>query len=215
MSDEVFAVSTPLQERLRAWCSPGLLLPWSVVPYRAPHADTARRDTLLFWGYVDTAIDLAVVRALGRHLLERRPGWRVLLVGPTQGRGRGRRGVQDGVADLANVEIHPRTELDALPLDRTLAALAPYRRFPAQDAVTLANKSMQLFARGLPLLISGMPAYIQRPFIRRLDGPGGPAAAIEECERNFNDWQPLIRAFVEENGPESRMRLLGVERART
>ncbi|MBL9140804.1 MAG: glycosyltransferase, partial [Phycisphaerae bacterium] len=64
MSDEVFAVSTPLQDRLREWSTPKLLLPWSVTPYKAPHGDATRRDTLLFWGYVDSAIDLDVVRGL-------------------------------------------------------------------------------------------------------------------------------------------------------
>lgn len=213
MSDEVFAVSTPLQERLRAWCDPKLLLPWAVVPYRAPSPGTQQRDTLLFWGYVDTAIDLAVVRRLSEHLRSTRPSWSMLFVGPTQGHPRARQAMVDGMAGLSNVEIRGRTNLDDLPLDRTLAALAPYRRFPAQDAVTLANKSMQLLARGLPLLISGMPAYIQRPFIQRLDGPEGMEHALTECQSKFDAWQPSIRAFVEENSPASRMRLLGIEPA--
>jgi hypothetical protein len=209
MSNEVFAVSTPLQDRLSAWCDAKLLLPWSVTPYRAPHGDATKRDTLLFWGYVDSAIDLDVVRGLSAHLVQHRPSWRILLVGPTQGNGRAP--VEAGLAACPNVEIHGRTNLDDLPLDRTLGALLPYRRSKAVDSVTLANKSMQLLARGLPLLISGMPAFIQRPFIQRLDGPGGPGPAIEECERNFSAWQPAIEAFVAENAPESRMKTLRIE----
>lgn len=211
MSDAVFAVSTPLQERLREWCDPGLLLPWSVVPYCAPHRETEKRDTLLFWGFVDSALDLEVIRRLSRHLRETRPHWRILLVGPTQGRGRS--AIVNGVSGCANVQIHERTALDDLPLDRTLAALAPYRRSPAVDSVTLANKSMQLLARGLPMLISGMPAYIRRPFIQRLDGPEGVEHALRSCSENFNGWQPQIRRFIEENTPADRLRLLGIEPA--
>ncbi|MBL9140729.1 MAG: hypothetical protein JNK53_02580, partial [Phycisphaerae bacterium] len=128
--------------------------------------------------------------------------------------GNGRAPVVAGLAGCPNIAIHERTDLDDLPLDRTLAALLPYRRSKAVDSVTLANKSMQLLARGLPLLISGMPAFIQRPFIKRLDGPGGPGPAVDECVQSFNAWQPAIEAFVGENTPESRMKLLGLEPAR-
>lgn len=211
MSDQVFAVSTPLQERLREWCDPQLLLPWSVVQYRAPDPDVSRRNLLVYWGFVDSAIDLDVVRRLSEHLRTARPGWKILLVGPTQGSGR--RAVLEGVAGIANIEVHERTDLDDLPLDRMAAALAPYRRSRACDSVSLANKSMQLFARGMPLLISGMPAYVQRPFIQRLDGPEGMAHAVDACVASFNAWQPQIARFVEENAPQTRMRLLGIEPA--
>jgi hypothetical protein len=211
MSDEVFAVSTPLQERLRAWCDPKLLLPWSVVPYRAPSPEMSRRRLLVYWGFVDSAIDLDVVRRLSDHLRERRPDWRILLVGPTQGSGR--QAVLDGVAGRANIEVRGRTELDELPLDEIAAALAPYRSSPACDSVTLANKSMQLFARGLPLLISNMPAYIQQPFIVRLDGPGGVGAAVDAAAANFLAWQPQIERFVADNAPATRLALLGIEPA--
>jgi len=211
MSSEVFAVSTPLQERLRVWCDPKLLLPWSVVPYRAPVPDMARRKLLVYWGFVDSAIDLNVVCRISDHLHEKRPDWRILLVGPTQGSGR--QAVLDGVAGRANIEVRGRTELDELPLDEIIAALAPYRSSPACDSVTLANKSMQLFARGLPLLISNMPSYIQQPFIVRLDGTGGVGAAVDAVAANFLAWQSQIERFVADNAPATRLRLLGVEPA--
>jgi len=212
MSDEVFAVSTPLQARCRDFAPCELLLPWSVTPYRAPRPGTAGRDTLVFWGYVDSALDLDVLRGLSAHLQQHRPEWRIMLIGPTQGDGRGP--VIEGLRMCPNLTIHERTALDDLPLDRTLGALLPYRRSKAVDSVTLANKSMQLLARGLPLLISGMPAFIQRPFIVRLDGPGGPGPALDACLANFDAWQPQIADFVAENTPESRMKLLRIDRAR-
>lgn len=211
MSDEVYAVSTPLQERCRTWSDCKLLLPWSVTPYVAPRPGVQGRDTLLFWGYVDSALDLDLLRRLSAHLQQTRPGWRIMLVGPTQGNGR--QPVIDGLAGCPNIVIQERTALDDLPLDRTLAALLPYRRSKAVDSVTLANKSMQLLARGLPLLISGMPAYIQRPFIKRVDEAEGPEPALQACLQHFDAWQPAIADFVRENAPESRLALLGIQRA--
>jgi hypothetical protein len=77
-------------------------------------------------------------------------------------------------------------------------------------SVTLANKSMQLLARGLPLLISSMPEFVQKPFILRLDGEAPITTVLERCRAGFLGWQPGIREFVESNSPASRLKALGV-----
>ena len=38
--------------------------------------------------------------------------------------------------------------------------------------------------------------------------------AIARCRRSFDEWQPLIRAMVDSNGPEARLRTLGIVPAR-
>ena len=207
MSDRVLAVSTRLQRRLSAWHETELFLPWAVDPYRAP-VTGVRRDTLLFWGFVDTALDTDLLRELSRHLTVTRPDWRIMLVGPTQSRRRAR--VTRPFRDLANISVHEATPLDRLPLDRVMAALLPYRSTPSCNAVTLANKSMQLLARGLPLLISAMPEFVQQPFVIRLDGEGGFEPALAACERGFASLQPSIAAYLGVNDPASRLRQLDV-----
>ena len=208
-SDRVFAVSVPLCRRLSAFCAPELFLPWAVDEYRAPTTPASGRDTLLFWGYVDTAIDLAVVRRLSESLAARRPGWRLLFVGPTQTRG-ARNRIAAAFAPMANVELRDPGVLADLPIHRTLAAVLPYRRSPAQDSVTLANKSMQLLARGLPLLVSAMPNFLEADFVFRLDGPGGVDQAVDDCRAAFDRVQPAIRSFLEDQSPASRLRQIGV-----
>jgi hypothetical protein len=206
-SDQVLAVSVPLQKKLSRWADTQLFLPWATVPYRAPVSTAATRDTLLFWGYVDNAIDLDLVKDLGAELAASRPKLSIRFVGPTQTKGARERIIQT-LRPFSNISIAGPTALDDLPLERTLAALLPYRRSDAVDAVTLANKSMQLLARGLPLLISGMPAFIQREFVVRLDGPGGFSAAIATCETNFDNFQTAIRSFCDDNAPDSRLKML-------
>ena len=71
---------------------------------------------------------------------------------------------------------------------------------------------MQLLARGLPQLISGMPAFIRKDFVVRLDGAGGISAAIAACETGFDGMQSAIREFCEQNSGVSRIAAL--ERAR-
>jgi hypothetical protein len=206
-SDQVLAVSVPLQKKLSRWADTQLFLPWATVPYRAPVSTAATRDTLLFWGYVDNAIDLDLVQRLATELAVVRPNLSIRFVGPTQTKGARERIIQT-LRPFSNISVTGQTDLDGLPLARTLAAILPYRRSDAVDAVTLANKSMQLLARGLPQLISGMPEFIQRDFVIRMDGPNGFVTAIATCEAGFDGMQPVIQEFCEQNCPSSRLSVL-------
>jgi hypothetical protein len=207
-SDAVFVVSTPLQRRLSAWCQPQLFLPWSVVPYRAPNPAMSARQDLLFWGYVDTAVDLELVCRLAATLRES-GGGRVLLVGPTEKSHRRVR-IQQRLRTESNVEVRDRTDLDDLPLDTLLGAILPYVRSESVNAVTLANKSMQLLARGLPLMISAMPDFVKMPFVLRLDGEEPLDRVLQACRQGFGGWQDSIREFVEANSPKTRLKALGI-----
>ncbi len=208
MSGSVLAVSTPLMDRLSRWCTPKLFLPWAVKPYCAPMSETHSRKTLLFWGSIDNAIDLTLVARLSRNLQERGPEWKLLFVGPTQHQHRRVR-ILAALSAYPNITVCDPTPLDQLPLDEILCGILPYTNTPAVNAVTLANKSMQLLAQGLPLLISAMPAFIQEPFVLRLDGGSTLGQTIDACRENFVKWQPLIAEYLRSNAPESRLNALG------
>ena len=203
-SDHVFAVSDPLMERLSGFCKPELFLPWAVEPYRSPPISDVSRNKLLFWGYVDASLDLELVEKISDQLIDRGPEWELWLVGPTQSRGI-RPSIVARLASRSNVRILDSRSLNDLPIDEVLAAVLPYRRSGITNAVTLANKSMQLLARGLPLLISAMPRFVQAPFVIRLDGPGGVRAAIDAASLGFTTLQPAIEAYCADNAPESRL----------
>jgi hypothetical protein len=209
-SDRVLAVSQPLVERLSGWCSPELFLPWAVEPYVRPARSPDRRD-LLFWGYVDNALDMSLVIDVAADIGRRSSPGRLLLVGPTQTRGVRPRIARE-IASIANIELHGPSQLDSLPLETVLAAVLPYRRSRALDSVTLANKSMQLISRGLPLAISGMPRFMELPFVVRLDGPLGIPGCIDACIAGFWQWQDAMREFCERNAPRTRLEALGSTR---
>jgi hypothetical protein len=203
-SDRVLALSERLRARLAPWCpDTRLFLPWSVTPYVGPCRSDSSRDRLLFWGSVDRAIDLQVLDRLARELHVDRPDFRVLIVGPMARRFRGP--LKAVASARGNIDIIGPTPLGQLPLDRVLAAIIPYRRHPVQDAITLANKSFQLISRGLPILISGMPDFLQLPFVLRLDAGMGVDRLLRITAERFDPWQADMRAFMEANPPESRL----------
>ena len=211
-SDRVLTVSAPLQQQLSQFTTPELFLPWADIPYRAPAAGR-QRDLLLFWGYTNRRIDFAAVRALADRLARTRPEVRILFVGPI---GPVVENVEADVATLRerpNIEFRDSTALDALPMDRVLAAYIPYRPHDLEvNAITLSNKGLQLLARGLPLLVSALPAlpnFLQAPFVFRVNADD-PATQVDELRRSFDRLQSDIAAFVQGNGPDARLaQLLG------
>jgi hypothetical protein len=209
-SDQVLAVSTPLVHRLSAWCPVELFHPWTTLPYVAPRNGTAGRNTLLFWGHVDTGLDTERIRSISAHFARRHPDMRILIVGPTQVPSRRARTV-NALHGLANVEVRDSTPLDQLPMDQTLAALIPYRRKGHVDATELPNKTLPLLSRGLPILKTGLPAMVRAPFILPVDRDDELETAISACHTNFDAWQSLIRAFVESHRAADRLRTLQIE----
>ncbi len=205
-SDRVFAVSVPLCERLSRWSDVELFLPWSTTPYAPPRVTAAARDVLLFWGYVDNALDVPLIN----RIAEARPDLRIELVGPTQTRG-ARERILSEVSGRRNVCLRSPQDLEAMDIDAVLCGFLPYRRTPAIDAVTLANKSLQLLAKGLPLVIAGMPHFLRRPFIVRCDSPSGIDHAISAVRDNFDAWQPGIQRLLAEESAAARLAQLGVD----
>lgn len=200
-SHRVLTVSAPLQRSLAPYVEAELFLPWATSAFDAPRTDQPR-DTLLFWGFINYKLDFDLLNRAASTLRRQAPGLKILLAGPREGR------VDRALATLiaaGNVEIAPPTELEHLPLARTLAALIPYRTgSPDIDAIMLPNKALQLLSRGLPLMIAGMPDFIKAPFVFRFQASTA-ASVAKEIAGQYTQLQPFIRAFVEENGPQSRL----------
>jgi hypothetical protein len=200
-SDRVMTVSLPLQAQVRDFCNPELFLPWADQTYRRPRPGL-RRNSLLFWGYINDRIDFDAVRVLLDKLAGTASGIELMFVGPVE-----RTGSRElaALASRADVKVLPSRSLDDLPLDDVLAGIIPYRSDVASiKAATLPNKALQLLARGLPLLIAGMPNFLEAPFVFRLNARD-PVADIHALRAQFDELQPQIEKFVCGNTPQARL----------
>ena len=200
-SDHVLTVSEPLRSDLAQYCHAQLFLPWADQAYRPPVEGTAR-DTLLFWGFINSKLDFPLIRNLADRLQRHRSALKLLFVGPVE------QGVDGEVAALrkrSNVEVRAAMGLDQLPIERILAGMIPYRQGNAEiDAIALPNKALQLLARGIPLLIAGMPNFINAPFVVRLNNTND-MQSIDDLSVRFRTMQPAIQAFVSSNGATARL----------
>lgn len=201
MSDKVLAVSTRLQEQVDSVCNPRLFLPWSDCSYCAPKPSTTR-DTLFFWGYINRKIDYEFVRRLAQHLMKIHPKFKLLFVGPIE------TAVTSSVNSLRsekNIHFLPASKLDQLELDQIFGSLIPYRSNDGElDAIMLPNKALQIFARGIPIFITGMPDFMRLPFVFPLRTPECGDLLLD-IRNKFDSLQPDIKNFVELNRDSARL----------
>lgn len=199
MSDRVLTVSEPLREQLSGFCEPELFQPWADREYAPPAG--ANRHVLLYWGFISARLNFEMIDALLAAIERRNLGLRVLFVGPVHGR----QSLPERISSSPHVDVRASATLDELPLHEVLAGLIPYRSGTRDlDAITLPNKALQFLARGIPLLVSGMPHFIRAPFVTRLD-EGPTDEALRRLRQDFASVQPAIRAFVDRNSAASRL----------
>lgn len=199
-SDAVITPSVVLQEQLQPYCRPELFLPWADTSFRRP-VGTVARDTVLYWGFIDWRLDYPFMESLARSMAQRAPDVRFLFVGPTE-RGSDQ---QPLFRQHPNVSLHPASKLDALPLERIFASVIPFRAgVDGCDAIVMPNKAFQLVARGLPLLVTGMPRFAREPFVFRLD-EGDVVDQVLQARERVESLQPALQAFIEGNGAPTRL----------
>ena len=197
-SDAVLTVSYPLMEQLAPWCKPVLFLPWADSPYLPPNPGSLR-NAVLVWASINDVIDYELLRSVSKEC----PTVIFYLVGPVSGFAKTL--VPNLCAQSVNIVYFPPSDLDFLPLDKFFAGLMPYKAdVPSTEAVTLANKSLRLMSRGLPLIVHGMPHFFKHEAIFPCVDKNQLAAAIKYCATDFFKLQESIKNLVSTNTSEVR-----------
>lgn len=202
-SDHVLTVSRPLANQLKEYCTPKLFYPWADKSYHQPRRDT-KRSVLLFWGYVTGRLDYDYIRLLADAIYSRDYSYRIMIVGPI---------IQD-CKKIRDLKSHPcvmlkdSMQLCDMQMDDVLCGFIPYKSgVPSIDVISLPNKTLQLLARGIPQLISGMPNFIKKPFVFRLSNDICiDLKKIQNIESEFSSLQKDIEEFVMENTAAVRYR---------
>lgn len=202
ISDSVLAVSYPLVNQLKNWSRPELFLPWADVQYIAPFSDAPKRNSVLLWAYIDVRIDFDLLRAAASALPETEfhvYGDRYFKIEPE---------VEKSSA-APNIMFKSSAQLSDIDINRYYAAIIPYKKNSSDiEAVTLSNKSFQLLARGIPLVVSGMPNFLSHASIKKTNTTDAFLEALKQCKIEFWKLQPLIEILVNENQRQNRFEQL-------
>lgn len=199
ISDVVLTVSYPLMQQLERWCKPILFLPWSESDYKPPSV-SEKRDSILIWASINNVVDFNIVTELAVNL----PDLLFYLVGPISGSANKK--VPEICKDHKNIFYLPPSRLEDLNLNQFFASLMPYRQgVGSTTAVTLANKSVRLMSFGLPLIVHGMPNFLEHEAIYKCQNLTQIINAINSSKNRFCELQDAIQSFVSDNTAINRL----------
>ena len=105
-----------------------------------------------------------------------------------------------------NIRTEGPTDIQNLNFDTVLGAFIPYvDGNKADDATTIPNKAFPMLSNGLPLLITGMPHFIDEPFVFRLgEDLAQDIQLILTMNKKLPELQTYIEKFVNNNTSDKR-----------
>jgi hypothetical protein len=205
-SSAVFSVSKNILNQVFVKKRKVLFHPWAQGPYQQPKKSI--RDTILYFGFLNRRLDLKVLKSLAIKNQQQKKGFKIVLVGPLEQN-------QKELLELKKYKTviikKPKKAASEVNWDNVLCGLIPYRSgVPENDAIELPNKAMKFFVRGIPLLISGMPNFLRKPFIYRIESRTGEFFfdVFDKIKKEFTRNQSLIKKFVQENSQAQRFKTL-------
>jgi len=203
MSDVVASVSPAISNQINHYCSPKSFYPWADKSYQTPKK-SENKYQLLFWGYINSRLDFQYLKGLINHSRVMSFKLEILLVGPIP------KELNEikRIKKIPEISFQPATPLEELSLDNVFGAIIPYRNDnnPDIEPIFLPNKGLSLLARGLPLIITGMPNFIFAPFVFRLGQTFTKDLKIlSDVRDNFYNLQEPIKKFVNQNSSQSRL----------
>jgi hypothetical protein len=201
-SDSTLVVSYPLAKQVAEVCRPHLFLPWSDVKYKRIERSGNYKSVLL-WAHIDSRIEFSLIEEAARRL----PDFDFFIVGPVSKKSEG--DVNIIRKNMANIHILPPHKLDDLDLSKFSVSIIPYKQgIKSIEAVTMANKSLQIMARGLPLVTYGMPYFYEHLAIRKAKTSFEFVEGIRFFYENFFKIQDDIEKLINKNGAEERYQQL-------
>lgn len=183
-----------------------LFWPWAQEQYQKPKKKV--RNTILYFGFLNRRLDLCVIKKLAEEIHQQKRKNKILLVGPFE------QNIKDILIlkKFKSILIKKTVKNPSkIKWDKVLCGLIPYKgRIPENDAIELPNKAMKFFVRGIPLLISGMPNFLQKPFVYRIPFKSEESFLdiLDQIKDEFMRNQPLIQRFVQENSQAQRLKTL-------
>ncbi|WP_157698691.1 hypothetical protein [Geobacter sp. DSM 9736] len=160
----------------------------------------AHKKTLLYWGYISVAVNLAEFDRIATQIEAKSLGLRILLVGPVDDAVSVL--VQDLVAKHECISYHPPAKLEDLDLKDVLFGVELLDPgFKNSQFVEFPNKAPRLLSYGIPLVHSGC-RLLDKPFFIEYKGN------IEDVVSFVRTYSPEINSaiddYFEENNSAAR-----------
>ncbi len=202
-SDIVLTVSYPLQKQIKEFdIDAYIFFPWAEQRYVAPTNVNQKRDTILFWGYIDHRVDWDIIQ----YLLDQ--NIKLRFIGNIQSN------IKEKVEELRrynNFEVLTATSIDKIRFNDICCSVLPYDLdVNGVKAISISNRAFQLLSYGIPLIYSDLPELINAPtnVISRSRNNKEYLKSIEYFKNNFSLCQNDIEVFLCKHYSEQRYKLI-------
>lgn len=203
-SCHVLTVSPPLMKIINNYCTPHLFLPWINNSNLNPVKPTTHRTELLYWGFIGDRIDWPRIFSLAKFISDNQLDFTLVFIGPYNSNDKNIK----YLVSFSCVVLSGAISFDKLNFTKTLAIFIPYKsRSKENDAIYIPNKLLQLLTKGLPVIITGMPYFVEANFIFRLPEINEEIPEFfEYLTNNIERFQPEIFSFLAKNTTNLRLR---------
>jgi hypothetical protein len=201
-SAHIITVSKVLYNSINTSTPKSILYPWCFQQYSKPKVSKNRND-IFFWGYVNNRIDTKFLTELALKLEKNNIDIKIHIYGPVSIN-------KDIFKSNSNIILSGTCDLDDISFENYFCSIIPYKHgIKNIDVITFPNKLLKITSRGIPIAITGMPNFIDLPFVFRLDDIHiDPVIRLIEIQKKFDIVQPDIVSFLNDNSPDNRMNQL-------
>ena len=195
-SDLVLTVSPSLKIFLDKYHNTKLFLPWSDFPYQNPVKNKSR-NILLFWGYIGHRIDFEYLIKLSNYLNIKDSAYEIHMIGKIEISNYFKLNIER----KSTIHFFSEQSLSEINFTNVLALIIPYKDNVKEiDEIYIPNKALRILSKGIPIIKTGMPNFIKKPFIFDLNRDlENDYELIKKVDSHFFLLQTDIRLFVNNN----------------
>jgi hypothetical protein len=149
--------------------------PWSDIKYK--YIQRTSPNKILIWGYITLRYDFDIIKKVAIKF----PKYQINIIGDIHAKAQVK--VNHLISTNNNIKVHFPVKLDEIDLENYFTCFAPYVLSDETQAISITNKSFQVFARGLPMVNAGMPNFIEETFIFNCKSIDNIFESIDLCSK--------------------------------
>jgi hypothetical protein len=196
-SDAVFVVSHVLAQQVKNWCNPKIFLPWAMTKYIKPN--NTKRKSILIWAYIDGRIDFELIIGI----LTKRPELTIDIYGVISPENLKKTYILEKSFD--QIKFYSPIKLSEINFKKYFCTIIPFKKGISYiEAVEASNKTFQLLSMGIPIVVHGMPNFMNSKVIFKTSTIKNFLKGIDTCFAEFYNLQTHIKNLVNQHQPKDR-----------
>ena len=202
-SDIVFTIHYSQYRELKSFNkNTYMLFPWAGNNYIPPLNKCHKRDTVLFWGYIDQRVDWSLIDMLLSKNIK------IIFIGHILSRVKHK---INKYKNYNNFELLKPMPIEEIDFTDVCCSIIPYNiDIRGVKAISISNRTLQLLSYGIPIIHTALPDLIETPknVVTKCHNNRDFLNAIEYFKNNFYLCQNNIELFLRDHYSDIRYKYI-------